>query len=285
MSETTTTPTPTEPHHDVREEWAARLQAADVGVDFPWLTEDGCDVWHEQSEAAQEHYRNLLRVALSAGLQIPPAAAVSAAATASGQNRSETATVLAKREALDATGLPERFRFSREVYGDVADDATRVLLALTDGGHGDQPSDYLRWVSITAAQALATRPAPSVSAAASDERELVGHLDRFIADCAAEGVEKGVLSVEWAGRLRAALAARPAPVVNAADVDVREALLERVAAAVDAATRLGEEYFAAIESEASRIGMGTRHWSAVVAVDAVLAALGLTAADDEGGQE
>lgn len=75
-------PTPTEPNHDVREEWAARLQCADVGVDFPWLTEDGCDVWHEQSEAAQEHYRRLLRVALSAGLQIPPTAAVSAAAPA-----------------------------------------------------------------------------------------------------------------------------------------------------------------------------------------------------------
>jgi hypothetical protein len=67
-------------NHDVREEWAARLQCADVGVDFPWLTEDGCDVWLEQSEAAQEHYRNLLHVALSAGLQIPPPAAVSAAA-------------------------------------------------------------------------------------------------------------------------------------------------------------------------------------------------------------
>jgi hypothetical protein len=80
MSDPTTTPTPTEPHRDVREEWAARLQCADVGVDFPWLTEDGCDVWLEQSEATQEHYRDLLRVALSAGLQIPPAAAVSAAA-------------------------------------------------------------------------------------------------------------------------------------------------------------------------------------------------------------
>lgn len=147
----TTTPTPTEPHHDVREEWAARLQCADVGVDFPWLTEDGCDVWHEQSEAAQEHYRNLLRVALSAGLQIPPPAAVSAAAPD-------------EREALDVERLPERFRFSREVYGDVADDATRVLLALTDGGHADQPSDHLRWVSITAAQALAARPAPAVNA-------------------------------------------------------------------------------------------------------------------------
>lgn len=67
-----------------------------------------------------------------------------------------------EREALYER-LPERFRFSHEVYGDVADDATRVLLALTDGGHADQPSDYLRWVSITAAQALATRPAPVVS--------------------------------------------------------------------------------------------------------------------------
>jgi hypothetical protein len=64
---------------------------------------------------------------------------------------------------MDLERLPERFRFSREVYGDVADDATRVLLALTDGGHADQPSDYLRWVSITAAQALAARPAPVVS--------------------------------------------------------------------------------------------------------------------------
>jgi hypothetical protein len=61
--------------------------------------------------------------------------------------------------------------------------------------------------------------------------------------------------------------------VSTADTDVREALLERVAAAVDAATRLGEGHFAAIEREASRIGIGSRHWSAVVAVDAVLAAL------------
>lgn len=63
----------------------------------------------------------------------------------------------------------------------------------------------------------------AMSAAAPDERELVGHLDRFIADCAAEGVEKGVLSVEWAGRLRAALAARPAPAVSTADVEITTA--------------------------------------------------------------
>lgn len=76
---TTGRQTPTEARQDVREEWAARLQCADVGVDFPWLTDDGFDVWHEQAEAAQEHYRRLLDLALSAGLQIPaPSPAVSA---------------------------------------------------------------------------------------------------------------------------------------------------------------------------------------------------------------
>lgn len=139
------------------------------------------------------------------------------------------------------------------------------------------------------------RPLAAVSAAAPDERELGQRVARAIlddrqkrgdaADLDRDVYERGVqygmsIAARIARTTAAALAARPAPAVNAADADVREALLERVAAAVDAATRLGEGHFAAIESEASRIGIGSRHWSAVVAVDAVLVALGLTVADE-----
>jgi hypothetical protein len=136
-----------------------------------------------------------------------------------------------EREALSGEGLPERFRFSRTVYGDVADDATRVLLALTDGGHADQPSDYLRWVSIRAAQALAARPAPAVNAADPDEREraqryttVLAHLNREQARAEAAEAEVDALRARIEGlareyadaipgfvrRLRAALADRPA---------------------------------------------------------------------------
>ena len=71
---------------------------------------------------------------------------------------------------LDA--LPEAFRFSREVNGPVADDASRVLLALTDGGHARPVTDELRWASVTAALALARPDAPAPVPADEDREAL-----------------------------------------------------------------------------------------------------------------
>jgi hypothetical protein len=79
MSDPTTTPTPTEPHHDVRDE-RARGVAWNGWIDDHW----------DHGSVTRE-----LMAAFDAGWT----AAVSAAATASGQNRSSFATVLAKREA------------------------------------------------------------------------------------------------------------------------------------------------------------------------------------------
>jgi hypothetical protein len=131
-----------------------------------------------------------------------------------------------EREARDGQRLPERFRFSREVYGDVADDATRVLLALTDGGHADQPSDHLRWVSITAAQALDARPARGERAT---DPLIVSAIRRHPSGTLryepANGPATGTSGRSFLAEYDAALAARPAPVVSGADVERAAAVL------------------------------------------------------------
>lgn len=63
------------------EEWAERLQCADLAVDYPFeFEEDGqvYSAWHEQPVLAQERWRGLARLAFRAGL-LPAAAARSSA--------------------------------------------------------------------------------------------------------------------------------------------------------------------------------------------------------------
>jgi len=94
------------------------------------------------------------------------------------------------------------------------------------------------------------------AAAAPDDRARVIAWNGWIDDHRDHGSVTRELMAAFDAGWAAAVATRPAPVVSTADADVREALRERIAAAVDAVTRLG------------------------VAVDAVLAALGFTVADE-----
>lgn len=53
----------------VVEEWAERLQCADLVTDYPLTDEDGYSGWLEQPETEQERYRGLARMAFAAGLR------------------------------------------------------------------------------------------------------------------------------------------------------------------------------------------------------------------------
>jgi len=59
------------------EEWAERLQCADLGIDYPfmWTDDDGTtfSAWAEQSHAEQERWRVRARLAFAAGLRPAPA--------------------------------------------------------------------------------------------------------------------------------------------------------------------------------------------------------------------
>lgn len=63
------------------EEWAERLQCADLGIDYPLTIEiDGEEFsgWMEQPHERQEHWRSLAAFAFEAGLTPPQPVVVSA---------------------------------------------------------------------------------------------------------------------------------------------------------------------------------------------------------------